>query len=244
MKNVISQGTNAVIETPVNKCISSKVPEISYQYSDRLLLPKGPLPPDNSKVLNHSLRQRKRKRSKNAMKSIVIPLNNLIRCVCEDSQVSKLSAIFSYDCCDLNSILQQIECHAKQQKISNFEDTQKKILLTSIPDRQLGLHTDNSADINIEMLPSMPQLGTPNRNFSNETNINHDNTRPELQTSEEIIINDGQGATQYKESSLTSNFHFSSMEASCSGKQESVHEKVCFDLFVLFAIYIYIYNNY
>lgn len=205
---------HAIIAEVKRNTIPTQVPEISYQYVDRLLLPKGPLPP----VLKVKVQSKKRKKKKRPKKnSIVKPLKNLIKCLCQLPQITKLSTIFSYDGNNLDELFEHFESEVDdigQQSPDNFRETRKEILLTPIK-RHLS-----SKDI-LTMLPSMPHLGTPFKNYGNQNKSELSNNHDEA-----LGIENSDQQQQQSDSSVPDSANLTSTEAACNVDQEGVNEKV------------------
>lgn len=221
-------------ETSFNdSIISSNIPEINYQYQDRLILPKGPIPTETSSGAKNTfqLKGKKRLKKKCLKNNIVTPLKNFIKCVCQVSQISKLSTIFSYDTNNLNEIFDKFESQGYcigQQIPDKFSGTRTKLFLMP-----LGKSTNISSSVTnnstIIMLPSMPQLGTPIRTFISENDSDSPNNQDVHNTFEQLEHKDIQDFSHNVDNTTglqAQNSQFLKVEAATGTDQECMNEKV------------------
>lgn len=203
------------------------MPQISYRYADRLILPKGPIPPEKIKL---PPRKRRKVCTKN---SIVAPLHNLIRCLCEVSQVSKLSTIFSFDSSNFNESFETFESQLRNiDNISpdKFTEERKKLLLTPIKNPADSSLINNIQQIVNTMLPSMPHLVTPLKTFNGDNNADS-TTEP----SETNHASEKQNENNIQDSLVSSNTvnelhtqsaELTNTEVASGSEQECANEKV------------------
>lgn len=233
-----NQSDNVGIGTCVNSSsvLPSSIPEITYHYADRLILPKGPIPlePQKSKIPNTKFLSRKHsRRRKTAERSITTPLRNLIRCLCDASQISRLSTIFSQDYQNIDEFLKKIEtevCDLRQQK-HNSKLLRTNQLLTPLKTTINSSVIEGIERVVLTMLPSMPQLGIPIKTCISQDNLNLSNNEnvSDVQNSVEqksISIEDSGSSSNSINESRVQDSQNASPEPVSSSERNIVNDKV------------------
>lgn len=206
------------------------MPQIGYQYLDRPLLPKGPILIDNGPSLNIPRKRRRSRKRKCLRNSIDTPLKNFVKCLCQRSQVTKLSSIFSYDSNDLDDLIEKLHVQViniGQQTPDKFIETRKKILITPIKSQSCSQIINSTINT---MLPSMPNLGTPIKTNLNQSEL--PNNQPEM--SEEQVSVDQQVDQSVHNLSCVSSIDsglndtkLTNADAAPSSDKGNATEKVC-----------------